>query len=156
MAEEIDRRRLIRHGALLAPAIGLGALAAPASADPAKPPARSPRGTWAVDISFPANPEIPSHQGMFACGSDGILTTASSHGANPGLGTWRQTSTGFAFVLRHFTYDESGVWTGYMHIEQSGEVGSATAFVASGTTTFVDPKGAPLAVFQSATNGVRF
>ncbi|SFP82562.1 hypothetical protein [Amycolatopsis rubida] len=156
MAENFGRRRLIAHGALLAPAIGLGTFGTPASADPEKPPARSLPGTWAVDISFPANPEIPSHKGMFACTSDGILTAASNHGANPGLGTWRRTPAGFAFVLRHFTYDEAGVWTGHMHIEQAGAAESATAFTASGTTTFVDPQGARLGVFQSATNGVRF
>ncbi|WP_410601137.1 hypothetical protein [Amycolatopsis sp. lyj-90] len=165
MTKGIDRRQLLRRGSLLAPLLGLGALASvsPAAADDTAPKTGvlfPLIGTWTVQIGFPVNPDFPAETGLFAFTTEGMCLCTNTRVRDLGVGAWRPvplTVFGFTLSFRHNMVDpDTGTWLGTLRIEHQGAMTSATTWTAKGTGTAYDTNGKPTDVVQSTTSGVRF
>ncbi|CAA9448043.1 MAG: hypothetical protein AVDCRST_MAG66-4879 [uncultured Pseudonocardia sp.] len=160
MTTEIDRRRLLRQGSLMAPFLALGALggtAASASEPPAATGAthRSLIGAWAIRVTFTEDP-VPPEVGLFAFTSDQLFYGTTSRSDTLGVGSWRTTRQGFGYAFRHLMHDADGTWIGEVRAVQEGRMTSADTWSASGTGTVLDTEGREIAVRRTATAGTRY
>ncbi|GLY75494.1 hypothetical protein Airi01_037610 [Actinoallomurus iriomotensis] len=154
----LNRRRLLRTGAVAAPAglaaTLLGGLAA--SADAETDTSGSLVGSWAVTITFPGSTQ-ESERGLFAFMPGGVIIETNTRSKYPGIGSWRMTGAStFAFVFREQAFDATGAYVGEIHVAQTGRLTSSTAFTCDGTGTIHDPSGNPVTTVTSHGDAVRY
>lgn len=157
MSVNMNRRRMLGQGALLAPLLGLGALTGTAQAEESADAKLGDLvGTWSMRITFPANPNIPAELGLIAFTTDRICFGTTTRAQNLSLGGWKRTATGFEFDFRQFTYNTEDELTGSVRVQQTGTFTSSTAWSAQGTGTAYDVNGQVVAVLQSVSTGTRY
>src|SRR5689334_17494867 len=120
MTIDVNRRRLLGQGGMIAPLLGLGLLTGTAAAEAAGAPEGAAvrttlAGTWSVRVAF-ADPSIAGEMGLFAFTGEGICFCTTTRARHLSLGGWRTTDQGFEYSFRHFTYNDAGDSIGEVHV----------------------------------------